>query len=137
MVEADQQIGEDGGHLPEDKQKQQVVRRDDTQHGQHEGVQVDKEAAGMWMSSQVAGCEKGHQKAGPGDNQAEQQAESVQSEPQGDVEAGHPGPLNGKDLAPHHTGPHGAQSGKQQEWKGRGEQTCQAGAGSVGRMIRW
>ncbi len=132
MVETDQQIGEDGGNLPEDEQQQQVVRHDDTQHGQHKGVQVDEEAAGVWMSGHVAGGEKGHQEADPGDDQAKQEAEAVQAEVQHDVQAGHPRPLNGIDPAPRHLRPQGAQSRKQEQWKGRGHETNATITGSMG-----
>ena len=82
MVEDDQQIGKDGGDFPEDEQQQQVVRHNDAQHGQHEGVQVDEKTAGVRMSGHVAGGEKGDQEADPGDDQAKQEAEAVQAKAQ-------------------------------------------------------
>lgn len=100
VIESDQQIGNQGGDLPENEYQQQVVGHDNAQHGEHKEVKIGEEAAGVGVSGHITGCEEGHQNAGSGDNQAEHKAQPVESKSQPDFETGHPGPLDGKNAPP-------------------------------------
>jgi hypothetical protein len=93
----------------------------------------------MRMPGHVAGGEKGHQKADAGDNQAEQETQTVKAEAQYNVEAGHPGPFNDVDPTLHHLGqtvhnPTNSRSGRAVEKRPHG---CSRQRGMNDPVVAW
>ena len=74
VIEADQHKGGQGGHLPEQKQQQQIVRQGHPQHPGHKDKQPAVEAAPARFAGQITPGVKHHQGADPGDQQGIEQA---------------------------------------------------------------
>ncbi len=136
VVESDQQVGKNGGQLPKDEQEQQIVRHDDAQHGDHEGVQEKVKAADVRMAGHVGGSIEGDEKTGTGDDQPEQQAQPVEPKPQVEVQGGHPRPLHLIHMTLDHGRPRHAQAGKQEQRQERRHQCDGAASRPVRRAIR-
>lgn len=70
-IKPHEQIGQDRGGLPEHKEQQQIIGRDNPEHGDHESMQVDKKAVEVLFPGHVAGSVKADKKTGHGNDQAE------------------------------------------------------------------
>jgi hypothetical protein len=64
-VEADQQVGRNRRHLPEDEKRDQVVGQDKPQHPHHEQQQEQDEARVFGVIAQILGGIERHQRADP------------------------------------------------------------------------
>jgi hypothetical protein len=86
-------------------------------------VQESEITADLRMTGHIRARVKTDDKAGPGDDQAKEQAQTVKAKPQVQVQARYPGPLELKHTPADHIRPEKAQSYKEQQRHSRDEQS--------------
>ena len=90
----------------------------------------------MGMTGHVRGGVEADKKAGPGDDQAKEQAQAVEAKPQVQVQARYPGPLEFKHPPVDHLGPEIAEDNEERQRQCRTEQSQTAAAGVMVVAVR-
>ena len=108
MLEANEQIRGEAGQFPEDEQREDVVTQDDAKHRAHEGEERRIEAPDLRMVFEVAAGVENDECADAGNEDGEEQPETVEVEGQRQAERRRPRRLDqapaSRHRAPHLTG---------------------------------
>ncbi len=100
VVEADEDVGADAGELPEDEEAQGVVGEDQAEHRPHEEEDGGVEAGETGVALEVASGVDEHQRPDAGDQEGEEQRQTVETEGEPDPQLLDPGPRLDPRLAP-------------------------------------